>query len=62
MEITIGIGADELKGILVEHIKTKGFKIREDDILFVIGKEETVTENSKKIKHAFIGCEIQFER
>lgn len=61
MEITIGIGADELKEIIVEHIKTKGFNVKEDDISFTIGKEEIITGNTKKIKHALIGCEIQIE-
>lgn len=54
MEITIGICAEEIKEILVEHIKTKGFDVTEDDISFVIGKEESVTGNTKKIKHALI--------
>lgn len=62
MEITIGICADEIKEILVEHIKTKGFNVTEDDISFIIGKEETVTGNTKKIKHALIRCDIQIER
>ena len=51
MEITIGICAEEIKEIIMEHIKTKGFNVTEDDISFVIGKEETVTGNAKKIKH-----------
>jgi hypothetical protein len=38
LEITIGICAEEIKEILVEHIKTKGFNVTEDDISFVIGK------------------------
>lgn len=62
MEITIGIGTDEIKEIIMEHIKTKGFNVTEDDISFVIGKEEIVTGNTKKIKHALIGCDIQIER
>ena len=62
LEITIGICAEEIKEILVEHIKTKGFDVTEDDISFVIGKEETVTGNAKKIKHALIRCDIQIER
>ena len=61
LEITIGIGAEELKEILVEHLKTKGFKVTEDDISFTIGKAEEVRGNSKRIKHEFIGCEIQIE-
>ena len=44
MEITIGIGTDEIKEIIMEHIKTKGFDVTEDDISFVIGKEEIVTD------------------
>ena len=48
MEITIGICAEEIKEILVEHIKTKGFNVTEDDISFVIGKEEVVSGNTKK--------------
>jgi hypothetical protein len=62
LEITIGIGAEEIKEIIMEHIKTKGFNVTEDDISFVIGKEETVTGNAKKIKHALIRCDIQIER
>ena len=62
LEITIGIGTDEIKEIIMEHIKTKGFNVTEDDISFVIGKEETVTGNAKKIKHALIRCDIQIER
>lgn len=62
LEITIGIGAEEIKEIIIEHIKTKGFNVTGDDISFVIGKEETVTGNAKKIKHALIGCDIQIER
>jgi len=62
LEITIGIGADELKEIIVEHIKTKGYKVTEDDISFTIGKTEEVRGNSKRIKHEFIGCVIQIER
>ena len=62
LEITIGIGTDEIKEIIMEHIKTKGFNVTEDDISFVIGKEETVTGNTKKIKHALIRCDIQIER
>lgn len=62
MEITIGICAEEIKEILVEHIKTKGFNVTEDDISSVIGKEEVVTGNAKKIKHALIRCDIQIER
>lgn len=62
MEITIGICTDEIKEILVEHIKTKGFDVTEDDISFVIGKEESVTGNAKKTKHALIRCDIQIER
>lgn len=62
LEITIGIGTDEIKEIIIEHIKTKGFNVTEDDISFVIGKEETVTGNTKKIKHALIRCDIQIER
>ena len=62
LEITIGICAEEIKEILVEHIKTKGFNVTEDDISFVIGKEEVVTGNAKKIKHALIRCDIQIER
>jgi hypothetical protein len=46
LEITIGIGTDEIKEIIMEHIKTKGFNVTEDDISFVIGKEETVTGNT----------------
>lgn len=42
--------------------KQKGFNVTEDDISFVIGKEETVTGNTKKIKHALIRCDIQIER
>ena len=57
-----GIGTDEIKEIIMEHIKTKGFNVTEDDISFVIGKEETVTGNTKKIKHALIRCDIQIER
>lgn len=62
LEITIGIGEDEIKEIIMEHIKTKGFDVTEDDISFVIGKEEIVTGNTKKIKHALIRCDIQIER
>lgn len=62
MEITIGIGAEEIKEIIIEHIKAKGFNVTGDDISFVIGKEEVVTGNAKKIKHALIGCDIQIER
>lgn len=62
LEITIGIGTDEIKEIIMEHIKTKGFNVTEDDISFVIGKEETITGNAKKIKHALIRCDIQIER
>lgn len=62
MEITIGIGAEEIKEIIMEHIKTKAFNVTKDDISFVIGKEEVVTGNAKKIKHALIGCEIKIER
>ena len=62
LEITIGICAEEIKEILVEHIKTKGFNVTEDDISFIIGKEETVTGNAKKIKHALIRCNVQIER
>lgn len=62
LEITIGIGAEEIKEIIMEHIKTKGFNVTEDDISFIIGKEETVTGNAKKIKHALIRCDIQIER
>ena len=62
LEITIGIGAEEIKEIIMEHIKTKGFNVTEDDISFVIGKEEVVTGNTKKIKHALIRCDIQIER
>ena len=62
LEITIGIGAEEIKEIIMEHIKTKGFNVTEDDISFIIGKEETVTGNTKKIKHALIRCDIQIER
>lgn len=62
LEITIGICAEEIKEIIVEHIKTKGFNVTEDDISFVIGKEEIVTGNTKKIKHALIRCDIQIER
>ena len=62
LEITIGIGTDEIKEIIMEHIKTKGFNVTEDDISFVIGKEEVVTGNEKKIKHALIRCDIQIER
>ena len=62
MEITIGIGAEEIKEIIMEHIKTKVFNVTKDDISFVIGKEEVATGNAKKIKHALIGCEIQIER
>lgn len=62
LEITIGIGTDEIKEIIMEHIKTKGFNVKEDDISFVIGKEEVVTGNTKKIKHALIRCDIQIER
>lgn len=62
LEITIGIGAEEIKEIIMEHIKTKVFNVTKDDISFVIGKEEVVTGNAKKIKHALIGCEIQIER
>lgn len=62
LEITIGIGTDEIKEIIMEHIKTKGFNVTEDDISFVIGKEEIVTGNTKKIKHALIRCDIQIER
>ena len=62
MEITIGIGAEELKEIIVEHIKAKGFNVREDDISFTIRKTEEVRGNSKRIKHEFIGCVIQIER
>lgn len=62
LEITIGICTDEIKEIIMEHIKTKGFNVTEDDISFVIGKEETVTGNTKKIKHALIRCDIQIER
>lgn len=62
LEITIGIGTDEIKEIIIEHIKTKGFKVTEDDISFVIGKEEVITGNTKKIKHALIRCDIQIER
>lgn len=61
VEITIGIGTDEIKEIIMEHIKTKGFNVTEDDISFVIGKEEIVTGNTKKIKHALIRCDIQIE-
>ena len=52
LEIIIGICAEEIKEILVT----------EDDISFVIGKEEVVTGNTKKIKHALIRCDIQIER
>lgn len=62
LEITIGIGAEEIKEIIMEHIKTKGFSVTEDDISFVIGKEEVITGNAKKIKHALIRCDIQIER
>lgn len=62
LEITIGIGTEEIKEIIMEHIKTKGFNVTEDDISFVIGKEEVVTGNAKKIKHALIRCDIQIER
>ena len=62
LEITIRIGEDEIKEIIMEHIKTKGFDVTEDDISFVIGKEEIVTGNTKKIKHALIRCDIQIER
>lgn len=62
LEITIGIGAEEIKEIIMEHIKTKGFNVTEDDISFVIGKEEVITGNAKKIKHALIRCDIQIER
>ena len=62
LEITIGIGTEEIKEIIMEHIKTKGFSVTEDDISFIIGKEETVTGNAKKIKHALIRCDIQIER
>lgn len=62
LEITIGICAEEIKEILVEHIKTKGFNVTEDDISFIIGKEEVVTGNTKKIKHALIRCDIQIAR
>lgn len=62
MEITIGIGAEEIKEIIMEHIKTKVFNVTKDDISFVIGKEEVITGNAKKIKYALIGCEIQIER
>lgn len=62
LEITIGIGAEEIKEIIMEHIKTKVFNVTKDDISFVIGKEEIITGNAKKIKHALIGCEIQIER
>lgn len=62
LEITIGIGTDKIKEIIMEHIKTKGFNVTEDDITFVIGKEEIVTGNTKKIKHALIRCDIQIER
>lgn len=62
LEITIGICAEEIKEIIMEHIKTKGFNVTEDDISFVIGKEETVTGNTKKIKHALIRCDIQIAR
>lgn len=62
LEITIGIGTDEIKEIIIEHIKAKGFNVTEDDISFVIGKEEIVTGNTKKIKHALIRCDIQIER
>lgn len=40
LEITIGIGTDEIKEIIMEHIKTKGFNVTEDDISFVIGKKK----------------------
>lgn len=62
MNITIGICAEEIKEIIVAHIKEKGFSVNENDISFVIGKTEEVTGNSKKIKHALIGCEIEIER
>ena len=62
LEITIRIGEDEIKEIIMEHIKTKGFDVTEDDISFVIGKEEVITGNAKKIKHALIRCDIQIER
>ena len=62
LEITIEICTDEIKEIIMEHIKTKGFNVTEDDISFIIGKEETVTGNAKKIKHALIRCDIQIER
>lgn len=62
LEITIGICAEEIKEIIMEHIKTKGFSVTEDDISFIIGKEETVTGNAKKIKHALIRCDIHIER
>lgn len=62
LEITIGIGTDEIKEIIMEHIKAKGFNVTEDDISFVIGKEEVVTGNAKKIKHVLIRCDIQIER
>ena len=62
LEITIGICAEEIKEIIMEHIKTKGFNVTKDDISFVIGKEEGVTVNTKKIKHALIRCDIQIER
>lgn len=62
LEIKIGIGAEEIKEIIMDHIKTKGFNVTEDDISFVIGKEETITGNAKKIKHALIRCDIQIER
>ena len=62
LEITIGIGTDEIKEIIIGHIKTKGFDVTEDDISFVIGKEEVITGNTKKIKHALIRCDIQIER
>lgn len=61
LEIVIGIGAEELKEILIAHLKTKGFKVTEDDISFTIGKTEEVRGNSKRIKHEFIGCTIQIE-
>ena len=57
-----GIGTDEIKEIIMDHIKTKGFNVTEDDISFVIGKEEVITGNTKKIKHALIRCDIQIER
>ena len=34
LEITIGICAEKIKEIIMEHIKTKGFNVTEDEFPF----------------------------